>query len=194
MKTWTHLLVCSCLFLGMACAVQATEEDEYEEVVIVRRKKRPPEQEVNVIVAPAPVVAAPAQPELAAKPAKPKPPEPPAVEASDPRRLVRYFCKAWKDEQWDRMWWAMTPQFRKEIPLKKFKARFADDVELNGGLLDENISDVTEADSGTSVKIELQFKFPNANSRVVEAVVRKIVGGQYRLTDSAILPVDLNDL
>lgn len=194
MKTWTHLLVCSCLFLAIACTAQAAEEDEYEEVVIVRRKKRPPAQEVNVIVAPAPVVAVPAQPAQAAKPAKPKPPEPPAVEASDPRRLVRYFCKAWKDEQWERMWWAMTPQFRKEVPLKKFKARFSDDAELNGGLLDENISDVSESNSGTTVKIELQFKFPNAKPRVVEAVARKIVGGQYRLTDSAILPVDLNDL
>ena len=50
------------------------------------------------------VVQAPAlaQPigEQSAKPAEPQPPPEPSVsDASDPRRLIRYFCKMWKEER-----------------------------------------------------------------------------------------------
>lgn len=88
----------------------------------------------------------------------------------------------------------MTPKYRKSVPLKKFTALFTDDAETNGGLKDENIAEVSATNSGMAVKVELLFKFRNAKSRVVNAVVERIVGGQYRMTDSAILPVDLNDL
>lgn len=207
---------------GFAANAPVDDDDEYEEVVVRRKKKKskgqPKEQPVAVVapdeapvvapvaIAPAAAVVVPAVVTVpvvtpavpvvpvAKKTNKPPPPEPPAADAAEPRRLVRYFCKAWKDEDWERLWWAMTPKFRKEVSLKEFKTRFIDDVELNGGLKDENIVEVSKTNSGVAVKVELLFKFENAKPRVVNAVVERIVGGQYRVTDSAILPVDLNDL
>lgn len=199
------------------------DDDEYEEVVVRRKKKKskgqsnkqhlavvaPAEAPVvaPVAVAPAAAVVVPAvvtvpvaTPAVPVVPVAktdnepPPPPEPPAADAAEPRRLVRYFCKAWKDEDWERLWWAMTPKFRKKVSLNEFKTRFIDDAELNGGLKDENIVEVSKTNSGVAVKVELLFKFENAKPRVVNAVVERIVGGQYRVTDSAILPVDLNDL
>lgn len=208
---------------GFAANAPADEDDEYEEVVVRRKKKKskgqskkqplavvaPVETPVVAPVAVAPAAAVvvpavvavpvstptvPAAPVVTADDEPPPPPEPPAADAAEPRRLVRYFCKAWKDEDWERLWWAMTPKFRKEVPLKTFKTRFTDDAEQNGGLKDENIVEVSKTNSGVAVKVELLFKFENAKPRIVNAVVERIVGGQYRVTDSAILPVDLNDL
>jgi hypothetical protein len=177
----------SSMFVVATCLADGIDvgDDEYEEVVVTVKKKRTPQA----------IPAGPAAPVAEEKPEEPPPPpEPPAKEAAEPRRLVRYFCKAWKDEEWDRLWWAMTPKFRKKVSLETFKRRFTDDAELNGGLKDENIADVSKTNSGVAVKVELLFKFENAKPRVVNAVVERVVGGQYRVTDSAIIPVDMNDL
>lgn len=221
MKKWMLLAFACCLLADVtsfAANAPADDDDEYEEVVVRRKKKKksPAAAEqsqsavapvavvpATTVIVPTAVVPAAVVPMPAAMPAAaadkasdepPPPPEPPAADAAEPRRLVRYFCKAWKDEEWERLWWAMTPKFRKEVSLKKFKTRFTDDAEQNGGLKDENIVDVSKTNSGVAVKVELLFKFENAKPRVVNAVVERIVGGQYRVTDSAILPVDLNDL
>ena len=153
--------------------------------------------QVNVEIPGAPVVApvattAPAQTPAVEEP--PPPPEPPAEEAAEPRRLVRYFCKAWKDEDWERMWWSMSPKYRKKVPLKKFTALFSDDAESNGGLKDENVVSESETNAGVAVKVALTFKFKRAKPRVVKAEVERISGGAYRIVDSAIIPVDLNNL
>ena len=181
------LIIASVPIVWAQMAISAeigNDDDEYEEIVIRRKKKKA-----------RPAVAVPMMaPQTIQSEEPPPPPEPPAAEAAEPRRLVRYFCKAWKDEDWERLWWAMTPKYRKSVPLKKFTALFTDDAETNGGLKDENIAEVSATNSGMAVKVELLFKFRNAKSRVVNAVVERIVGGQYRMTDSAILPVDLNDL
>ena len=215
MRIWMLLAFASCLFIdvtSLAANALADDDDEYEEVVVRRKKKRPKEAPSAVVapaaaVVPAATVIVPAvvtvpvvtpvaqsEPVAEADNAPPPPPEPPAADAAEPRRLVRYFCKAWKDEDWERLWWAMTPKFRKKVSLKKFKTRFTDDAEQNGGLKDENIVEVSKTNSGVAVKVELLFKFENAKPRVVNAVVERIVGVQYRVIDSAILPVDLNDL
>lgn len=217
MKIWMLLACVGCLLVnvtGFAASAPA-DDDEYEEVVVRRKKKKKspavaeqlqpaaapvavvPATTTVIVTVPAVTTAeAPAEPsaKAEAKDEPPPPPEPPAADAAEPRRLVRYFCKAWKDEDWERLWWAMTPKFRKKVSLKKFKARFTDDAEQNGGLKDENIAEVSKTNSGVAVKVELLFKFENAKPRVVNAVVERIVGGQYRVTDSAILPVDLDDL
>ena len=223
MKTWMLLTLVGCLFVGVtsyaAGAPTEDDDDEYEEVIVRCKKKKKksqspaaeqPQPAAPVAVVPAttmivpavvtvPAVMTPAAPAAPAEKEEaddepPPPPEPPAADAAEPRRLVRYFCKAWKDEEWERLWWAMTPKFRKEVSLTTFKTRFTDDAEQNGGLKDENIVGVSKTNSGVAVKVELLFKFENAKPRVVNAVVERIVGGQYRVTDSAILPVDLNDL
>ena len=152
----------------------------------------PSVQIINITAPSAPV--APTVPQVALADEPPRPPEPPAAEAAEPRRLVRYFCKAWKDEDWERLWWSMTPQYRKKVSLKKFTNLFTEDAEANGGLKDENIVDEGETNAGIGVKVELIFKFKKAKHRVVKAEVQRISGGQYRMVDSPIIPTDLDDL
>ena len=144
----------------------------------------------------APIVQVPPSPlEMEdAKPEPPPPPEPPATDAADPRRLVRYFCRMWKDEDYEAMWWAMTPKYRNAVSLEKFTALFEDDAERTGGLKDENIV-LDDVDEGKQyiVTVDLRFNFVRARDRRVKAVLEKTRQG-YRIKESGILPVDLNDL
>ena len=162
--------------------------DEYEEVVVrVKKKRRPAAAAVPAV--PVPEAGA----EKADEP--PPPPEPPAKEAADPRRLVRYFCNAWKDKDYERMWWAMSPEYRKKIPLKKFTRLFDSDAEMNGGLLDENVIETEKTRNGNEgVKVELIFRFPKAQHRFATVEAERQPGGAFRLTDSPFIPVDMDDL
>lgn len=186
MKKWL-LILFAIAFTSITVAQTAVvvgDDDEYEEIVIRRKKKKAKP------VAP----VAPAVRDAAKDVKPPPPPEPPAVEAAEPRRLVHYFCKMWKDQDWERLWWTMTPKYRQKIPLKKFTMLFTEDAELNGGLKDEKIADVSQSNSGMALVVELEFKYRNAKPRVVKVLVERVVGGQYRVAESAIIPVDLNDL
>ena len=205
---------------AFAKASPAEEDDEYEEVVI-RRKKNPPAkaektetretQTQGAVVAPTVVVpavvvpvavpvAAPAPtPVVSTEEEKdeepPPPPDPPTADAADARRLVRYFCKCWKDQDWERLWRSMSESYRKKVSLKKFKKLFVEDAETNGGLQDENILQTSETEKGNKgVKVELIFKFPKAQHRIVMAEVEKQSGGQYRIVSSPIIPLDMDDL
>lgn len=125
---------------------------------------------------------------------KPEYPPPPAKDASEPKRLVRYFCKAWKDEDFKRMYGAMEPKYRKSTTYDKFKKLFEDDAEANDGLSDENISG-GEEESGAAVQlsVSLQFKNKRVKPRSVKALVIKTPDG-FRLKSSPIIPLDLDDL
>lgn len=209
----------ACMVIAEPCFAESADadDDEYEEVVVRRKKKRPakPEAPEAAIVAPTvpvvvpaavvvPAVVAipqnvsttPAVPAVAEKPEEPPPPpEPPEADAAEPRRLVRYFCKAWKDEDYERMWWAMCPQYRKKVSLKKFKKLFESDAEQNGGLKDENILEEGDTRKGAkTVKTELIFKFPRAKHRIVAAEADRQPGGAFRIIESPIIPLDLEDL
>lgn len=189
---------------------EVLDDDEYEEVVIRRKKKRKAKVKpaepvavapVTAVAVPAAVVVPVAVPNVPAvdveddEPEEEPPPEPPKADAAEPRRLVRYFCKAWKDQDYERLWWAMSPKYRKKVSLKKFTKLFESDAELNGGLLDENILEVGKNRNGNdAVKVELIFKFPKAKHRFVMAVVERQPGGQLRVVDSPFIPQDLDDL
>ena len=189
---------------------EVLDDDEYEEVVIRRKKKRKakvkPVEPVAVapvaaVAVPAAVVVPVAVPNVPAvdveddEPEEEPPPEPPKADAAEPRRLVRYFCKAWKDQDYERLWWAMAPKYRKKVSLKKFTKLFESDAELTGGLLDENILEVGKTRNGNdAVKVELIFKFPKAKHRIVMAAVERQSGGQFRVVDSPFIPQDLDDL
>ena len=193
------------------------DDDEYEEVVIRRKKKRKSEPSVPVATVAAPAATAvvpaavlvptvvaipqavsdtPVAPAVEEKPDEPPPPpEPPAADAAEPRRLVRYFCKAWKDKDYERMWWAMSPRYRKKVSLKKFKKLFESDADQNGGLKDENIIEEGATRKGNkSVKTELIFKFPRAKHKIVAAEAERQPGGAFRLIESPLIPLDLEDL
>lgn len=222
MKTWMFLAVMSSVVIGSSCFAQDAADDEYEEVVIRRKKKKPANpvttEDAAITAAAAPiaavvvptVVAVPvAVPTAVAVPAAapavpsaesaadepPPPPIPPAADAAEPRRLVRYFCKAWKDKDYERLWWAMSEGYRQDVSLKKFKKLFVSDAETNGGLLDENILEAAKTKDGNEgVKVELIFKFPRAQHRFVMAVAERQPGGQFRLVASPFIPLDLDDL
>lgn len=147
------------------------------------------------VVASVPLVTSASSEEAAAKQDEPPPPpEPPEADAADPRRLVRYFCRMWKDEEYEAMWWAMTPKYRKATPLEKFAALFESDAERTGGLKDENIV-LDDVDEGKEyvVTVDLRFNFVRARDRRVKAVLEKTKQG-YRVKNSGIIPIDLNDL
>lgn len=216
MKLWMLLVYAGCLFIWTACPAASTsaDDDEYEEVVVRRKKKKRSAQPSSAVAAPVAVVPAatvvvptvvavpvatpmdtPAPKAESESDEPPPPPEPSAADAAEPRRLVRYFCKAWKDKDYERLWWAMSPQYRKKVSLKKFSKLFESDAEMNGGLLDENIIETAKTRNGNEgVKLELIFKFPRAKHRFVMAVAERQPGGAFRIIDSPFIPQDLDDL
>ena len=217
MGKWFILAGLAALLAANPCVAADADDDEgeYEEVVVRRKKKKQPAEPVvspalpvapvvvpaavvvpAVVAIPQAVPAAPAVPSAEEKPDEPPPPpEPPEADAAEPRRLVRYFCKAWKDKDYERMWWAMSPQYRKKVSLKKFRKLFESDAEMNGGLKDENILEEGETRKGNkSVKTELIFKFPKAKHRIVAAEAERQSGGAFRIVESPLIPLDLEDI
>ena len=208
-------IVVACLSIGFAldiCAEKVIDDGDYEEIVIrrrVKKKKRKPEAKPKGVVTnsievvtntagvttSAKVAATNIVPVTVKAPEPPPPPEPPVEDAAEPRRLVRYFCKCWKDEDYERLWWAMTPEYRKNTPFKKFSKLFKDNKEINGGVIDENIvvDDVQLDDGGIQVTVDLSYKFKRVGVRRVKAVVEK-KGTVYRIRESGIIPLDMDDL
>lgn len=125
---------------------------------------------------------------------KPEFPPPPAKDASEPKRLVRYFCRAWKDEDYKRMYGAMDPKYRRNTSFEAFQKLFESDAEMNAGLADENIAGGEDED-GASIEllVTLRFKNKRVKPRSVKALVFKTPDG-FRLQSSPIIPLDLDDL
>ncbi|MBO4618797.1 MAG: hypothetical protein IKS83_09765 [Victivallales bacterium] len=186
------IVLCVLAFSNLSLPAEETSSQKQESVV---------EEIVIRISKPAASAAQPAQqPEVRETKKEedekePQPPEPPALDAAEPRRLVRYFCKAWKDGDYVRMYWAMTPQYRQKMTVEKFVKRFQADKEYNGGIVDENIVvDDVQLDNGRiQVTVDLRYKFRRVGIRRVKAIVEK-QGGVYRLCDSGIIPLDMDDL
>ena len=132
--------------------------------------------------------------EEAAEAKKPEFPPPPAKDAAEPKRLVRYFCRAWKDENYKAMYGAMDPKYVNGTSFDQFKKLFMEDAEMNNGLADENIGD-DEAEAGAAIElyVELRFKNKRVKPRRVKALVIKTPAG-FRLQSSPIIPMDLGDL
>ena len=124
---------------------------------------------------------------------KPEFPPPPAKDASEPKRLVRYFCRAWKDEDFKRMYGAMDPKYRRDTTFAAFQKLFESDAEMNAGLADENIAG-GEGEEGASIELSVTLRFKNkrVNPRVVKALVIKTPDG-FRMQASPIIPLDLDN-
>lgn len=134
------------------------------------------------------------KPEVGAKKSPPAPPIPPESVSRDPRRLIRYFCKNWKDENFTEMYYAMSPKYRKTVSLRKFIAIFEADAETNGGLDDENILSVDPKHRlGCVAVVDLKFNFNNARNRRVQATLEKTKDG-LRIKACGLIPVDMTDL
>jgi len=78
--------------------------------------------------------------------------------------------------------------------LGKFVELFEGDIEMNGGLKDENIAK-KEKRVGANVQllVELTFRSNRVKPRKVRASVKKEANG-YRLCDSGLLPLDMKNL
>lgn len=120
---------------------------------------------------------------------------PSAEDSSDPKRLLHAFCQAWKDEDWKKVWYCMEPSFRKSHDFAAFQRRFEDDAEMTGGLDDETIAaDPKVQGSKQTFDVTLSFQnAPLAKPRKVKATLKTTPDG-YRVVESTILPVDLNDM
>lgn len=141
-------------------------------------------------------VAAPVEEVPVAEPEEvlpPPPPEPSAADAAEPRKLIRYFCRMWKEEEYEAMYWAMTPKYRSSMPLEKFQSRFEKDAELTGGLNDENMT-LRDDDLGKTVTVVVDLTFNNKRmkARRVKTVLEKTKEG-YRIK-SGLVPIDLKSL
>ncbi len=155
-------------------AAEAAEGDEgEEEVVVVRTTKRK--------LAPQ-------------KPPVELPPVPTLEESIDAKRLIHHFCRAWKNEDYKRMYWAMSDEYRGGTSLEKFTKLFVDNKASNGGLDDERIDgDEKLVADGTQLSVTLTWRFPKAPKKSVKAVAVKTKEG-YRMRACALIPIDLDDL
>ena len=120
--------------------------------------------------------------------------DPPAAETADPKRVIRYFCRCWKDGDFKRMWWTMSPRYRLKAKYEEFCAVFVEDARFNGGLADENLEpDVQQDDGVVTLTVELRFKLRRVRPRKVKAVCELTKDG-YRISESGIIPVDFDNL
>lgn len=183
-------MLCGIALLPSVATVTNTVVVTKTTVTTVIREESQPAPEAAPLQPPVPVT----EPEKKAPEKEKQEQEPPQADAAEPRRLVRYFCKMWKDEEYEQMYFAMAKKYRDETTLEKFKSLFEDDAERTGGLKDENIV-VDDVDEGKlyTVTVDLRFNFVKARDRRVKAVLEKTKSG-YRIRQSGIVPLDLSDL
>lgn len=122
-------------------------------------------------------------------------PAPPAEDAAEPERIVHYFCRAWKDWDFKAMYGAMTADYREEVPYSRFETLFKGDIETNGGLLDESIApEAAGTGSGVRLRVSLRYRSARAAPRTVIAVAVREGADGWRIAESGIIPLDLDDL
>ena len=121
-------------------------------------------------------------------------PVPPISKSNDSKRLVTYFCNAWKHGKFDVMYGCMAQAYRSSISLKEFKKLFMDDSTKTGGLKNVKIIE-TRHDLGHEIHFFVALSFVNNRTEVrdIIAKVRRTPSG-WRILKSGILPVDLSKL
>lgn len=119
---------------------------------------------------------------------------PPMSASLEPKRLRGFFCRMWKDENYESMYLCMTRQYQHKTPFQKFTALFEADADRTGGLEDENIlAEDGENGAGHLVVVDLKFRRKKAPNRRVKALLEKTKDG-YRIMQSGILPLDFDNL
>lgn len=165
-------------------SVEVTSRTEgdlvYKTITVTRTVRKPASRNAPGASSPQPGVGA--------------PPVPPANEASEPVRIIRYFCNAWKDCDYWAMYGAMSEAYREKVPYASFEKRFKSDKGFNGGLADENINDEgADVGAGRRFSVTLRFRNGKIKPRDTKATTVKDPQG-FRLDNSPIIPVDLTDL
>ncbi len=121
-------------------------------------------------------------------------PDPPSREVAEPERFIHYYCTCWKDEDFARMYGLLHTSIRERMAFEKFKARYVEDAEFNAGLKDEAVLEqVKSIGSQVTWRVSLVFQNNRAKPRTATATLKKTRDG-YRLMESGLIPVDLDDL
>ncbi len=99
-----------------------------------------------------------------------------------------------EDEQYEKMYWAMSPEYRQATTLETFTALFENDKRLNAGLADENIAlEEKQVGADTQLRITLVYRNNRVKPREVTVRTTKTPNG-HRLIESGIIPIDLENL
>lgn len=119
---------------------------------------------------------------------------PSAEEIATPKALAEYFCRMWRDENYEAMYYCMSKGYRRKVRFIKFAALFTSDAERTGGL-DSGVvvAEYPDNIAGPLLLIDLKFMKKKVPTRRVKALFEKTKDG-YRLVDSGILPLDFNNL
>lgn len=121
-------------------------------------------------------------------------PDPPPREVGEPERFIHYYCRCWKDEAFAKMYGLLHASLRERLPFKTFKERYIEDAEFNAGLKDEAILEqVKNLGSEVTWRVNLVFQSNRAKPRTVTVTLKK-TRGEYRLVESGLIPIDLEDL
>jgi len=121
-------------------------------------------------------------------------PDPPIREVAEPERFIHYYCRCWKDGDFATMYGLLHMSLRERLPFKKFKALYVEDAEFNAGLKDEAVLEqVKNLGSEVTWRVNLTFQSNRAKPRTATATLKKTRDG-YRLAESGLIPIDLDDL
>ncbi len=113
---------------------------------------------------------------------------PPAQVLTDAKRFIHYFCECWKAEDFERMYYAMSPEYRATVPYATFAGRFADDKSFTGGLDDESIRGEPEkVPQGLGLQVTLTFLRKTVPARTITTLVTQTPDG-YRIVESGLIP------
>lgn len=123
-----------------------------------------------------------------------EPPLPGEEDAKDAVALLTYYCRAWLEGDYCRMYGALSAETRKEIPFKTFRKRYEADYETTGGIISARILE-GETIQGKVVKykVEVYFFNPRKPARTVTAALERTPDG-FRVVESGIIPIDLDAL
>ncbi len=139
-------------------------------------------------------IVSPVQAEPAVRAAEELPPLPPAEEAATPKALAVYFCRMWRAENFEAMYYCMSARYRTRVEFGKFMALFTSDAEKTGGLDSVVVvAEDPENAAGHLLLLDLKFMKKKMPPRRVTAVFEKTKDG-FRLVKSGILPVDFTNL
>ncbi len=113
---------------------------------------------------------------------------PPESVLIDAKRYVHYFCECWKAEDYERMYYAMSPAYRTRVSYAEFAKRFTEHAEMTGGLSDERIKkDILIVPQGLELTVTLTFRWNTVPERTIKALIVQTAKG-YRLEEAGLIP------
>ena len=111
-----------------------------------------------------------------------------------PAETVKYFCELWIKDEFKRMYAVLENSTKKSIGYATFKKRYLSDAETTLGLAGAKIlDDGIQSGTQTKVGVELYFRNEKVPVRIITALLRNTAEG-YRVLESGLIPIDMDDL